>query len=219
MILNRNNVTLSHGVTADIIKSLGRECGRQISFICWMKNQNCRYDDSIKVAYHLLPFYYKKECPGRISPDSLFDRGFFKKLARHILYIRLPNSDSFDAGAIVRHKELDYFCLPFVQNMSFLSYCYSDSRLQYFISSGNTDGTFTVNHNTGAITLARRIEGQDSFTLTYKVNDGLNEDETTIDVTVTKVFGDWPDFSQASYESMTTENDDSRPIIDTVSEN
>lgn len=218
MILNRNDVTLSHGVAADIIKSLGRGCGRQISFICRIKTRTVA--TMIPSRWHTI--YYCSIIKMNAQEEFLQTLCLTEVLSRSwrdILYIRLPNSDSFDAGAIVRHKELDYFCLPFVENMSFLSYCYSDSRLQYFISSGNTDGTFTVNHNTGAITLARRIEGQDSFTLTYKVNDGLNEDETTIDVTVTKVFGDWPNFSQASYESMTTENDDSRPIIDTVSEN
>ena len=77
-----------------------------------------------------------------------------------------------------------------------------NATLTYSISAGNTEGKFSINSGTGAITVAGALDYDTaaSYSLTVAASDGSNTATATVTITVTDVVENGaPVFGQASY--------------------
>ena len=70
----------------------------------------------------------------------------------------------------------------------------ASSIFAYYITSGNTEGKFSINENTGKITLADNVnyEATNTYTLAIRVNDGINDATGEITINIQALNDEYP---------------------------
>ena len=89
------------------------------------------------------------------------------------------------------------------------------SNLRYLIAGGNTAGAFRADPENGQIIIASPLDFETitGYTLQYSANDGLNVANTLIEIIVTNVNDERPEFDQAAYDVAVGENDMNVPRV------